>query len=102
MGGAPLLIGGGGGGGGGDNRGRVISFRCTRVYDDVHMFRHDGVPYEADTESLLQYTQPLGYHSFQTVIMQERQNVSAGNRPEVMVTRFVISARMRGQIPERI
>ena len=73
-----------------------------RVDDHMDMLRHDDVPDQADAESLLQYTQSVRYDSFQTVVVKERQTPSAGDRPEVRITRFVISAEMRGHDAERI
>ncbi len=69
------------------NRDRLII--STSVWVDYHMYmlRHDDVPDQADAESLLQYTKSLGYDSFQAVVVKERQTPSAGDRPEVRITR---------------
>ena len=68
----------------------------------MHMLRHDDVPDQADAESVLQYTQSVRYDSFQGIVVKERQTPSAGDRPEVRITRLVIFAKMRGHGAERI
>ena len=39
----------------------------------MHMIWHDDIPDQANTESLVQYTQSVCDDSFQTVVVEERQ-----------------------------
>jgi len=83
-------------------RDRVIVPASVRVDEYVDMLRHNDVSDQADAESLLQYMKPIAYDAFHGIVVEERQTTLAGNRPEVRVARFVISAKMRGNDPEPI
>ena len=62
----------------------------------VRFHECDHVPDQTNAEALLEYAQPLGYDSLRSVVVKEGQAAAAGDRPEVRITRFVISAKTRG------
>ena len=62
----------------------------------MDVLRHDDVPDQADSELRLEYAQRVDHNLLHKIEVEETESTETGDRPEVDVPGFIVSAEIRG------